>query len=784
MLARGSRLLLTPLLLVVVPVVGALIAWPLLALMLVLDAIWSPIAAMRRRSWQARDRCVDSASIITVSWNGRHFLETLLPSLQRACEEHGGDHEVIVVDNGSTDGTVAWLQACYPWVKVVALPENRFFVRGNRAGVEAATRDVLVFVNNDMEVRPGFLGPLLDGLRDPRVFGVTAEIFFRDEGKRREETGRTRADFRHGSLKLAHVQPLWDETKLDYVPTFWAGGGSAAFDRAMYLELGGFDTLYDPFYMEDTGLSYQAWKRGWRVLFTARSAVLHEHRGTSRRAFGDEHIDNVIRRNHHLFLWRNISDPAWLARSLLLLPCNMLVAARRFRGQLARGLWFELRALLRAVPRAPEAVCKRLGSRIHDVVGDREVFDRANSIVAHRRACRTELGNLPVPGGSGRKILVLSARLPRLGHDGSWVLYRRLEAMARQHRVTLFAFLDHQDEDVLAEPLREQGIEVVTLVRDTNRYPGNLHHAVPQRLWRDYSSPAMRGAVARMLEGTDYDLVQVEYVEMAHLVADLKKSAPWIYVCHESIALAASREQSVPSRWRQLQAQRYEQRLVSKFDAVAALSSRDAASLAPAARDVTVIPSGITVTEVVPTQAVDPATIVFVGYYDHAPNVDAAEWLVDEILPKLRQRVPGVRVRLVGGSVPARVVALGDRESVEPVGYVEDLDAELARATVVALPLRAGGGLRGKVLEAWANSKAIVATSVALEGLDAQGDTHCLVADDGDAFADQVVRLIQDTDLRQKLGEAGNELVRTRYSLDAAMAGFDGIYERMSRVQK
>lgn len=802
MLRRFWLLVATPVAALLAAAVAALIAWPLLLVVLLLDLLSAPLLLLRRPAGAPAPRDTGAASIVTVSWNGRHFLATLLPSLRAAVQEHGGAHQVIVVDNGSTDGTVEWLRREHPWVEVVALPENRFFVRGNRAGVQKATRDVLVFLNNDMEVRPGFLQPLLDGLRDPRVFAVAAEVFFRDPQRRREETGRTRGEVRRGWLRLAHVEPTRDERELPLVPTFWAGGGSAAFDRRAYLELGGFDTLYDPFYMEDTGLSYLAWRRGMSVLFTARAAVVHEHRGTSRKAFGDDAIDNVIRRNQHLFLWRNVTDPGLVTAVLGALPLTVLVRARRPGRPLPAGLWFETRALLRALPRLPRALAARCAGRRHLRRTDRQVAALANSIAAHRRGCGTALGTLAVPAPGGRRLLVLSARLPRLGHDGSWVLYRRLEALARRHRVTLFAFADDVEEQAAAAPLRALGIEVVTAVRERNREPGNLHHAVPHRLWRDYSAPSMRAAVRRMLEGTDHDLVQVEYVEMAHLVAAEPRAAPRLYVCHESLARAAQRAAAATrGRFARLragvaavQAHRYERRVCAAFDRVVALSDADAAALAPVAGPVLVVPSGI-----------DPApwrvhggagndgaggaggadgaggapTIAFVGYFKHAPNVDAARWLAREILPQVRARVPGARLRLIGGAVPAAVAALAADGAVEVAGHVADLPAALAAATAVALPLRTGGGLRGKVLEAWAAGKAVVATPVACEGLAVRPGEHCLVAADAAAFAAALVDCLRDPELRVRLGAAGRRLVEERYSVARAAEAFEAVQREL-----
>jgi GT2 family glycosyltransferase len=789
MLRRLCLLAATPLLLPVAAVAVAAIAWPLLLLVLLVDLLWWPVAALRRRPLPYLPRDARSASIVTVTWNGRHWLEVLLPSLRAVVQEQGGDHEVIVVDNGSTDGTVEWLQREHPWVRVVALPENRFFVRGNLAGVQAATRDVLVFLNNDMEVKPGFLQPLLDGLRDPKVFGVAAEVFFRNPHKRREETGRTRGAIARGWLKLAHVEPTRDERALDLVPTFWAGGGSAAFDRRVYLAIGGFDTLYDPFYMEDTGLSYQAWRRGFRVLFTARAAVLHEHRGTSRKVFGDDYIDNVIRRNQHLFLWRNVTDPGFTASVLGGLPLSMFARARRPRGSYLAGLWFELRAFLRALPRLPQALQKRCASRASYRLSDRQVAAAANGIAAHRAICGTELGTLPVPDARrGRKILVLSARLPRRDHDGSWVLFERLRAMAVRHRVTLFAFVDDPADAIATAPLSAAGIEVVIETRQRNRRPGNLHHRVPWRLWRDYSAPPMRAAVQRMLEGTDHDLVQVEYLEMAHLVASEPRVRPRLYVCHESAAVAAARTARGPgAAFRALQADRYERQLLASFDGAVALSAADAAALAvqAPALPVEVVPSGIDVAAFAPVSgngavtAADAATIAFVGYYKHAPNVDAAQWLVHEILPRVRQQVPAARVRLIGRDAPAEVSSLARDGAVEVPGFVPDLAGALAHATVVALPLRQGGGLRGKLLEAWAAGRPVVTTRVACEGFEVAAGEDCLVADDAPAFAAALVRCLQEPALRDTLARAGRAHCTARYSVAAAAAAFDGVYERL-----
>jgi GT2 family glycosyltransferase len=285
-----------------------------------------------------------------------------------AAHRHGGEHEIIVVDNGSRDDSVDYLKVHFPAVKVVALPKNIRYTGGNNAGVQAAKHDIVVFLNNDMQVDPDFLQPLLDGFQQPDVFAVSCQVFFLDKDRRREETGKTRVRWKMGFLEASHDQITIADERQQYVPIFWGGGGSCAFDRRKFLALGGLDTLYDPFYLEDTDLSYQAWKRGWKSLLAVNSVVVHKHRGTNKQKFGDNYVDNTIRKNQYLFIWKNITEWRWLLAHTCLLPLT------QFRLLSQTNLEFEVKAFLRASVQLPEALWKRFRPRLCYVLRDSEVF--------------------------------------------------------------------------------------------------------------------------------------------------------------------------------------------------------------------------------------------------------------------------------------------------------------------------------------------------------------------------------------------------------------------------
>lgn len=754
------------------------------ALML-LDLMSRALAPFARPSPTPEDgeACfASSVSVVIPSWNGVEQLRQLMPSLVIALDQQGGDHEIIVVDNGSDDESIDFLRSNFRSVRIVALNENRFFGGGITAGISEASKDILVVLNNDMVVEPDFLAPLLAGFDRPDVFAVTSQIHFQDSGRRREETGKTRAAMLQGRLELEHLIPNDTDERLGFTPAFWAGGGSSAYDRRKLVELGGFDPIYDPFYYEDTDLSYRAWKRGWVTRFAAKSQVHHEHRASVSR-FRPDWVASIVQRNHYLFIWCNITKAGWTASHFFWLAFHMAERARRGPGPYRQALRTEVAALWGAVRRLPEVVLRRRDSHWRSTLSDSEVFSLANSThrtAASRWTATAEQQDRPL------RILVLSTRLPRLGTDGSWILFNRLEELARRHEISLFSFLDHEDEAIQAEPLRKFCKTVTTHVRTRIKRPGNAHHLTPYRLARDYSAGHLRHAVRCVLESEDFDIVQVEYSEMAHLVQNQLDDLATVYTVHEPLGTCQQRLYDQTRGLKKLlrgfewaQNLDHELRVVQEFDHVVTLSSSDEDDLHDYLPDlnITTIPSAVDdhlIKE--PSIEANKPHILFVGYFRHPPNVDAATWLANSIFPIVRRKIPEAKLFIVGMDPSPEVQALDSLPGVEVTGYVEDLNPYVAEASVIAIPIRLGAGLRGKVLEAWAAAKAVVITSRGAEGFAVEHGTNALIADAAGDFAAGLIACMEDSGLRERLGKAGQEVVINNHTVAAAAARYEDVY--------
>jgi glycosyltransferase involved in cell wall biosynthesis len=172
--------------------------------------------------------------------------------------------------------------------------------------------------------------------------------------------------------------------------------------------------------------------------------------------------------------------------------------------------------------------------------------------------------------------------------------------------------------------------------------------------------------------------------------------------------------------------------------------------------------------------------LLFVGYFQHPPNLDAVRWLHAEILPLLREAVPGARVHIVGSGPPPEVTAMAADDFIVH-GFVQDLGPMLREARVSIAPLRYGAGMKGKVTEALAWGLPCVTTPAGAEGMDLVDGEEVLVAADARSFVAQVARLYGDAALWQGLSQRGQAVARSRFSRQAVRGSLEAMVAQFAR---
>lgn len=277
-------------------------------------------------------------SVVVVTWNGRHHLAACLEAVAR---QTGVATETIVVDNGSIDGSVGYLREAFPWVRVVALPENRGFAGGNNAGVAVATGRYVALLNNDTVADPGCLRALVDAVDEARGTAlVTARIVYMHDPARIDSAGdgllRTGGAFKH-----FHGRPAAEA--LTSREVFGVCGAACLMPVRVFRELGGFDERFF-FSHEDVDLSYRARLLGYRCRYVSDAVVLHHGSGTSGRtsAFAVFHAH----RNSEWLYFKN-TPASLLVRTLPAHVAYVLAAAVYFAGirrlgAFVRGKWAAL----------------------------------------------------------------------------------------------------------------------------------------------------------------------------------------------------------------------------------------------------------------------------------------------------------------------------------------------------------------------------------------------------------------------------------------------------------
>jgi polysaccharide biosynthesis protein PslH len=234
---------------------------------------------------------------------------------------------------------------------------------------------------------------------------------------------------------------------------------------------------------------------------------------------------------------------------------------------------------------------------------------------------------------------------------------------------------------------------------------------------------------------------------------------------------------------------RYERAAVRKFQHVIAVSENDRSLMTQwvDADRITVVPTGVDLAQYRPdTHSLDPSAplITFVGAMDWEPNVDGVEYFCSEVWPRIKAEVPQARLRIVGRNPDSRVQKwASDAASIEVTGRVASVVEYLHQSTVVIVPLRIGGGTRLKIYEAMATAKAVVSTTIGAEGLDVHHGRDIMLADDPKSFAQAVIMLLRDPDLRRRYEKAAAETAG-RYDWPAIGERFGEVLQSVAKKKE
>lgn len=391
------------------------------------------------------------------------------------------------------------------------------------------------------------------------------------------------------------------------------------------------------------------------------------------------------------------------------------------------------------------------------------------------------------------EVLLLTQVLPYPPDSGPKVkTWNVLKYLARHHSVTLVSFV-RGDQSAEVEYLRRycRAVHTVPMERaplaDGLALARSLTTGEPWMMARD-DRAAMRALVDRLAAETHFDVAHADQLNMAQYAARVR-GARTVLDAHNALWLLYKRLAATmgpgPRRlllerdWRLLKA--YEGRLVRDFDVVLAVSDEDEAALIEAAgapRDITVIPIAVD-TDELPVTARRPETrhLLHIGTMYWPPNIDGMWWFIREAYPQIRAARPDAVLDVVGSRPPQELLALnGPRHGVNVTGYVKDPQLYLEQAGVFIVPLRAGGGMRVKILEALARGLPLVTTSLGCEGIAVEHERHVLIADTPEAFAEACLRLLNDRALADALGRAGRQLIETTYDYRAACRPLEALY--------
>ena len=460
---------------------------------------------------------------------------------------------------------------------------------------------------------------------------------------------------------------------------------------------------------------------------------------------------------------------------------------RRGRRLAGRGLRFGRRLARRALLVGPHALgwvylAVATGRRERGALRLREWRERAGRGAAFEpppRPTARPFGRRP------RVLLVSPFPLWPADHGGAVRIVNLIRRIAERVDLHLFLFSRAADDGPQARALATD----CAGIHFHDWRPARQHDfwgldAPGPALFRSY---AVAERMREIVTAERIDVVQLEYTEMGQY-ASAVRGLPTRTILTEIDVAFRSRQRRLAAGFHRRydedgafgtsradcrRLMRFELAATAAVDQVHVMSAADgeflASYLADGARRLRVVPNGVDTARLQPPPPGTPRQgVLFLGNFQHLPNLDACDHLMAEIWPRVRARRPEARLTVVGAHAPERLRRWDGRDGIEVVGAVPEVLPYYQRYRLLVAPIRAGSGTRLKILEAMACELPVVSTSLGAEGIDARAGEHLLIADSPGQIADAVERLLADDDLRDRLAASGRRLVEAGYDWDAS----------------
>lgn len=391
------------------------------------------------------------------------------------------------------------------------------------------------------------------------------------------------------------------------------------------------------------------------------------------------------------------------------------------------------------------------------------------------------------------KILFLANRIPYPPYRGDKLkIYHLAKRLAVKHELHLLTFTEREEEKAYRGELEKifRRVELVHLPK----WKGALHAA--QGLWSPlpfqvlyFRSAALQQKLNTLLEEHAYDAIHVQHLRMAPYLAH-NKNVPRILDLPDAFSLYWERRSKMQRPFltrlfesaEQKRVLRYE-KVLHEYNLALACSGEDLEYLQQqhGAGKLRLLPNGVDL-DTFHEDGHDYSrshTLLFTGNMDYAPNVDAVQYFVKDVLPLVRKEHPHVQF-VIAGQRPVPAVQALASDTITVTGFVPDLADSYRAADVVVAPLRFGAGTQNKVLEAMAMGVPVVCSHIGFKGLGIESGEGAVLATEAGSFAAAVNQLLGDPALRRQVGTRGQEVIRSRFGWDAIAALLDRYFREIT----